>query len=117
MQKNLFDKREKIIEAFEKDILLMPENYLNKNQTEKQSEKERKKYLDKAAKEVYKLKAGLEGRKIFSDYFDYAMRSSMLAKLIKSNREDSIELVALIEDKLNEFREDLKNTSDQNWKK
>ena len=45
------------------------------------------------------------------------MRSSMLAKLIKSNMEDSIELVALIEDKLNEFREDLKNTSDQNWKK
>ena len=42
MQKNLFDKREKIIEAFEKDILLMPDKFLNKNQTEKQSEKKEK---------------------------------------------------------------------------
>ena len=37
----------------------MPEKVLNKNQIEKQSEKERKKYFDKAAKEVYRLEKGL----------------------------------------------------------
>ena len=40
------------------------------------------------------------------------MPSAMISKLIKSNGEDNIELVASIEENLNELREDFKNTSD-----
>ena len=110
--KKNFDEREKVIEEFEKSIILMPEKVLNKNQIEKQSEKGRKKYFDKAAKEVYRLEKRLVDRKIFSDYFGDKMPSAMISKLIKSNREDNIELVASIEENLNELREDFKNTSD-----
>ena len=37
------------------------------------------------------------------------MPSAMLAKLIKSNREDNINLVASIEKNLNKLRKDVKN--------
>ena len=40
------------------------------------------------------------------------MPSAMLAKLIKSNGEDNINLVASIEENLNKLRKNLKSTSD-----
>ena len=114
--KRNFVEREKIIEAFEEDIFLIPEEVLDKNQIGKQSEKERKNYFDRATKEVYRLETQFVNREIFSDYFGYKMPSEMLAKLIKSNKEDNIKLVASIEENLNKLGQDLKNASDSSLK-
>ena len=40
------------------------------------------------------------------------MPSGVLPKLIKSNREDNINLVASVEENLNKLKKDLKNTPD-----
>ena len=90
----------------------MPEEVLKKNQIEKQSEKERKKYMDRPVKEVYRAEEGFVDRAMFHKYFGYKMSSAMLAKLIKSNGEDNINLVVSIEENLNKLRKDLKSTSD-----
>ena len=74
----------------------MPKNVSYKNQTEKQSEKERKKYLNRATKEVYRAEAGFVDRGMFHKYFGYKMPSAMLAELVKSNRDNNINLVASI---------------------
>ena len=86
----------------------MPEKVLYKNQAEKQSQKERKKYLNRASKEVYRAEAGLLDRHMFHKYFGYKMPSAMLAELVKSNRDDNINLVASIEENLSKLKKILK---------
>ena len=114
--RNFLDERKKIIEAFEKGIFLMPEKVLHKSQIEKQSEKqsenERKKYVDRAVKEVYRVEEGFVDRDMFHKYFGYKTSSAMFAKLTKSNRENNISLVVSVEENLNKLRKDRKNTSD-----
>ena len=85
----------------------MPGKVSYKNQAEKQSEKERKKCLNSATKELYRAEAGM-----FHKYFGYKMPSAMLAELVKSNKDDNINFAASIEENLNKLRKDLKNTSD-----
>ena len=89
---------------------------MDKNEIGKQSEKERKNYFDRATKEVYRLETQFVNREIFFDYFGYKMPSEMLAKLIKSNKEDNIKLVASIEENLNKLGQDLKKASDSSLK-
>ena len=94
----------------------MPEKVLHKNQIEKQSEKqsenERKKYVDRAVKEVYRVEEGFVDRDMFHKYFGYKTPSAIFAKLTKSNRENNISLVVSVEENLNKLRKDRKNTSD-----
>ena len=49
----------------------MPEKVSHKNHAEKQSEKERTKYLKRASKEVYRAEAELVDRGMFHKYFGY----------------------------------------------
>ena len=94
----------------------MPEKVLHKNQIEKQSEKqsenERKKYVDRAVKEVYRVEEGFVDRDMFHKYFGYKTPSAIFSKLTKSNRENNISLVVSVEENLNKLRKDRKNTSD-----
>ena len=63
------------------------------------------------SKEIFKLEEKFVDREMFYKYkyFGYEMPSKMLAKLIKSNKEDNIKLVALVKNRL---RENIKNTPD-----
>ena len=98
----------------------MPKEVLYKNQTEKQAEKqaeekekERKDDLRNVNKRLIKLETGYVDRKLFYEYFAYRMPTEMTSKLMKSNKEDNINLVASIEENPNQLIEDYHHTPDE----
>ena len=97
---------------------------MHKNQiakeTEKQAEKQaeekenkRKNDLRNFNKRLIKLETGYVDRKLLYEYFGYRTPTEMASKLVKSNKEDNINLVASIQENLNKLIEDYHNTADE----
>ena len=76
--------------------------------------KKRKDALEKFSKELFELETGNLDKDVFYEYFGYKMPSEMASKLVKSNKEDNINLVALIQENLSKLIEGYHNTPDEN---
>ena len=79
----------------------------------KLKKKKRKDDLDKFSKELIGVETGYVDREMFYKYFGYKMLTEMASKLVKSNKEDNINLVASIQENLNKLIEDYHNTPDE----
>ena len=89
-----------------------------KNNLKNKLQKKKRKYdLDKSSKELFRLETGYVDREMFYEYFGYKMPNKMASKLVKSNKEENINLVASVQENLNKLIEGYHNTPDGNLMK
>ena len=86
----------------------------NKLKNKLKKKKGKKNDFDKFSKELSGLETGYVDREMFYKYFGYKMSSEMASKLVKSNKEENINLVASIQENPNKLIEDYHNTPDEN---
>ena len=120
MQEIFLMEEKRVLRHLKKVFFPMSKEVLHRNKIGKQAEEKEKKrnnYLKKFSKELNRLETGYVDREVIYEYFGCRMPTEMASKLIRSNKEDNINLMASFQENLNKLIEDYHNTPDENVKK
>ena len=116
--KRFFNGRKMIIKAFENNIFSLSTKSLYKKQAEKEEEeRKRKAELKKFTNYVINYETGSINKKLCKEHFSYKVPTELLRDLVNSDKEENIDLVTSLRDRLSELLSEVLTIDEEEVKK